>query len=43
MKGDRDLALQALLVDEMAILPGKAEPMLDELLAASEDLLPGFA
>ena len=43
VKGDRDLALQALLVDEMAILPGKAEPMLDELLAASKDLLPGFA
>lgn len=40
--GDRNLALQALLVDEMAILPEKAEPMLDELLAASEELLPQF-
>jgi len=43
VKGDRNLALQALLVDEMAILPGEAEAMLDELLAASKDLLPGFS
>ena len=42
VKGDRNLALQALLVDEMAILPEKAEAMLDELLLASRDLLPQF-
>jgi len=40
--GDRDKALQALLIDEMAILPEKARPMLDELLLASKDLLPQF-
>jgi alpha-galactosidase len=42
IKGDRNLALQALLIDEMAILPEKAEAMLDELLAASKSLLPQF-
>ena len=42
VKGDRSLALQALMLDEMAILPEKAKPMLDELLAASRDLLPQF-
>jgi alpha-galactosidase len=42
VKGDRNLALQALLLDEMAILPDPAEAMLDELLAASRDLLPQF-
>jgi alpha-galactosidase len=42
VKGDRNLALQALLLDEMAILPEKSEAMLDELLAASRDLLPQF-
>ena len=42
VKGDRNLALQALLLDEMAIMPEKAEAMLDELLAASRDLLPQF-
>jgi len=41
--GDRQLALQALMLDEMAILPEQAEAMLDELLAASKDLLPQFA
>ena len=41
-KGDRNLALQALLIDEMAILPEKADAMLDELLAASKPLLPQF-
>ena len=41
--GDRTLALQALMIDEMAILPEKAEAMLDELLAASADMLPQFA
>ena len=40
VKGDRNLALQALLIDEMAILPDKAEAMLDELLLASKELLP---
>ena len=40
--GDRKLALQALLLDEMAILPEKAEEMLDELLASSRDMLPQF-
>jgi alpha-galactosidase len=42
VKGDRNLALQALLLDEMAIPPDKAEPMLKELLGASRDLLPQF-
>jgi alpha-galactosidase len=40
--GDRSLALQALLLDEMAILPEKAEAMLDELLHASREWLPQF-
>ena len=40
--GDRSKAMQALLVDEMAVEPRKAEAMLDELLAASRDLLPRF-
>jgi alpha-galactosidase len=40
--GDRDKALQALLIDEMAIVPEKAEAMLDELVQASRDLLPQF-
>jgi len=43
VKGDRCLALQALLLDEMAIRPELAEKMLDELLAASRDYLPQFA
>lgn len=43
VKGDRNLALQALLLDEMAIVPEKTEKMLDELLEASKDLLPQFA
>jgi len=42
VKGDRKLALQALLVDEMAIAPDKAEEMLERLLNASRDLLPNF-
>jgi len=42
MKGDRNLALQALLLDEMAILPEKAEKMLSELLDASKGMLPQF-
>ncbi len=40
--GDRNLALQALLIDEMAIRPELAKQMLDELLNASKDLLPQF-
>jgi len=42
VKGDRNLALQALLLDEMAILPEKAERMLSELLTASKGMLPQF-
>jgi alpha-galactosidase len=42
VKGDRKIALQALLLDEMAIRPDKAAAMLDELLAASKDLLGQF-
>ncbi|MHB0877844.1 MAG: family 4 glycosyl hydrolase [Anaerolineae bacterium] len=42
VKGDRNLALQALLLDEMAIRPEKADAMLDELLAASRPMLPRF-
>ena len=40
--GDRNAALQALLIDEMAIPPPRAKAMLDELLEASRDLLPQF-
>ena len=42
VKGDKNLALQALLLDEMAILPEKSEQMLSELLAVSKDMLPQF-
>ena len=42
VKGDRSLALQALMLDEMATWPDKTEKMLDELLAASKPLLPQF-
>ena len=42
VKGDRNAALQALMVDEMSIVPEKAEAMLDELLLASKNLLPAF-
>jgi alpha-galactosidase len=42
VKGDKNLALQALLMDEMNILPEKAESMLDELLSASKAHLPQF-
>ncbi|MCE5325164.1 MAG: hypothetical protein LLG01_01995 [Planctomycetaceae bacterium] len=40
--GDRKIALQALMLDEMAIHPDKAQDMLDELLAASRDMLGQF-
>ena len=43
VKGDRNLALQALLLDEMTLRPEQAKQMLDELLAASRELLPQFA
>ncbi|MBT6629426.1 MAG: hypothetical protein HOB49_20600, partial [Gemmatimonadetes bacterium] len=43
VKGDRNAALQALLIDEMAIPPRQAELMLGELLSASADLLPKFS
>ena len=39
---DRNMALQALMVDERAIEPGRAKRMLNELLAASRELLPRF-
>lgn len=42
VKGDKNLALQALMLDEMAIPPEKAEAMFDELLANSKELLPQF-
>ena len=42
VKGDRGLAMQALMLDEMAIFPQQAKEMLDELLLASKDLLPQF-
>lgn len=42
LTGDRATALQALMIDEMAILPAKAEAMLAELLQASRPLLPQF-
>jgi alpha-galactosidase len=42
VKGDRNAALQALLIDEMSIQPDQAAAMLDELLAASRPLLPQF-
>jgi alpha-galactosidase len=40
--GDRDMVVQATLLDEMAIRPDKAEAMVNELLAASRDYLPQF-
>lgn len=43
VKGDKNLALQALMLDPMAILPEKAEAMLDELLANSKKFLPQFS
>ncbi len=42
VKGDRNLALQAMLLDELAVLPEKAEALLDELLASSRPMLPRF-
>jgi len=42
VKGDRNLALQALMLDEQAIPPNKAEGLLEELLQNSKGLLPQF-
>jgi len=42
VKGDKDLALQALMLDPAAILPEKAEKMLAELLHNSQKFLPQF-
>ena len=41
--GNENLALQALLLDEMAILPENAAQMLSELLTASKEMLPQFS
>ena len=40
--GDRRLALQAMLLDEMSLSPAQNEAMLEELLVASRDRLPQF-
>ena len=40
--GDRKAALQAMMLDETAIHPDRAEDLLDELLEASRDMLPQF-
>lgn len=42
VSGDRELAMQALMLDEMAIWPDRARAMLEELLEASKPLLPQF-
>lgn len=42
VNGDRNLALQALLLDEMSIPPKSAEAMLNDLLESSRPLLPRF-
>ena len=42
VKGDRGLALQAMMIDEQAILPLKAKAMLEELLLNSREMLPQF-
>ena len=42
VKGDPNLAVQAMLLDEMAIPPEKTETMVGELLAASSGHLPQF-
>ena len=40
--GNRNTALQAMMLDETAIHPDRAEDLLDELLEASRDMLPQF-
>lgn len=42
VKGDKKLAIQAFMLDEMAVLPEKIEPMLNELLKNSKNFLPQF-
>jgi len=42
VKGDRNIALQALMVDPVAILPDKSEKMFNELLTNSKSFLPQF-
>jgi len=42
IKGSKQLALQALMLDKMAILPDKAEAMLNALLVNSKNFLPQF-
>ena len=39
---DKNLAFQTLMLDPIAILPEKAEKMLDKLLANFKELLPQF-
>jgi alpha-galactosidase len=40
--GDRNLALQAMMLDDQAIPPGKSVKLLDELLQNSKGMLPQF-
>jgi len=42
VKGDRQLALQAMQVDETAIPPKESERLLGELLENSRGMLPTF-
>jgi len=42
VKGDRNIALQALMLDPQAIPPEKAEKMFEELLVNSKEFLPQF-
>lgn len=42
VKGDCGMALQAMMLDETAILPKQSEAMLDELLENSRGMLPQF-
>lgn len=42
VKGDRKLALQAMMIDDQAVLPGPSEAMLEELLRNSRKMFPQF-
>lgn len=42
VKGDRKLALQAMMIDEQAVPPDRSKAMLDELLRNSQKMLPQF-
>ena len=42
VKGDRNLALQAMMLDEQAITPDKSADLLEELLNNSKGMLPQF-